>query len=202
MIRRAGVVFIWVVATLVATTVALAAVRSVAGQVVDEPGSPLLAATGSLGLADSTSSTSSTTTQAPTSTTVVPDDGLIVVSSGPDETEEVTNTTSAPVTSTTAAPTATTEPPTTTTAGPAAETTTYQLAGGWVRITSSPGVVTLDAAGPNSGYTMEVEKAGPDEVEVKFRDGEEHSTFKASWDGGKLNVELGDESDDGGGGDD
>lgn len=184
-------ILVWVLATLVATTVALAAVRSVAGQVVDEPGSPLLTATGTLGLTDTTTSTIATTTEAPTSTTVVPDDGLVVVPSGPDETEDVTTTTAARVTTTSAAPPPTTEPPPpTTTTTPATETTTYQLAGGWVRITSSPGVVTLSGANPNPGYTMDVEHTGPETVEVEFRKEEQHSTFKAEWDDGKLDVEI------------
>lgn len=207
MVRRLGVVLIWVVATLVATTVALAAVRSVAGQVVDEPGSPLLVATSSGVLGDGTTTTAAaTTTTSRTPPTVVPDDGLIVTSisqsnDGDDSEQGVssgTNPTTAPPSGSTTTTTAASAPTTTTQAPAESQTKTYQLVGGWVRITYGQGVVTLSGAGPNAGYSMDVEHDGPEEVKVEFRKDELRSEFKAEWSDGELDVEIDEGSGDGG----
>ena len=96
-------------------------------------------------------------------------------------------------------PPVTTLPPATrvTTAAPAAsEVRTYHTGGGSVTIIVSPGVVTWSSATPASGYTVEVENRGPEEVKVKFEaahEGEDYE-FRARWRDGRLVVETG--SDD------
>jgi hypothetical protein len=216
MIRRISVILLWVLATMVATAVALAAVGSVAGQVIDSPVSPLLEATTTSLVAAAAPSasisgvpvevesldpitvptTTSTTTSTITSTAVVDTSSSAAPS-----------TTSAPV-STTAAPgsgtTSTTVPDdddddeeattTSSTQSPApSETATYQLIGGWVRITYGSGSVTLDGAGPNAGFTMDIDASGPSEVDVDFRNEDHRSNFKAEWENGKLEVDVDEE---------
>jgi hypothetical protein len=131
MVRRIGVMLVWVLATLVATTVALAAVRSVAGHVADEPGSPLFSAD-ELDLGDATTTSAAAPSTSATSSTVVPDDGLVVIPAGPDDAGTTTTTSTTTLTTATA-----TAPPTSTTAPAVSETTTYQMVGGWV-----PGTIT------------------------------------------------------------
>jgi hypothetical protein len=206
MFRRAGVVLVWVLATMVATAVALAAVRSVAGQVVDSPGSPLLAAATSLVENATTTTlgdpTDTTLGVGPTSTTSY-DDGLVPGTTPSSVISSTTSTTLAAgsVTSSTAPPattptTATTSTTSTTVAAPVTETRTYQLIGGWVRIAFSPGVVTLDGANPNPGFTMEIEKTGPNEVELDFRSDDHRSEFTAEWKDGVLDVGISEEAED------
>jgi hypothetical protein len=214
MIRRLGVIVVWVVATLVATAVALAAVRSVAGQVVDGPDSPLVAATTTFGPDAASATTMPTTKAAPPATTLAPVD--LGTTSLADEaadgnepvpdanegsdaatTSEATQAPPATTTSTTLAPTTTEAPTTTTTTeAPIVEPTeTYQLIGGWVRIASSPGVVSLDGAGPNAGFSVEVQASGPERVKVEFRNDNHESEFEAAWRGEDLKIEISEESE-------
>ncbi len=220
MVRRISVIVVWVLATMVATAVALAAVGSVAGQVIDSPASPLLEATTTSLVAAAASSTS--TSGVPIEIEAV-DPISIPTTSSPavddTSTSAAPSTTSAPV-STTQAPggggTSTTVPPddgtttttvpdddddhessTSTTQAPAAsQTATYQLIGGWVRITYGSGSVTLDGAGPNSGFTMSIDSSGPGEVDVDFRNDDHRSEFKAEWEGGELKVDIDEEAED------
>lgn len=216
---------VWVVATLVATAVALAAVRSVAGQVVDGPDSPLVAATTTFGpdaaspttgptTTAASATTGPTTTAAPSATTLAPVD--LGTTSLADEaadgnepvpdanegsdaatTSEATQAPPATTTSTTLAPTTTEAPTTTTTTeAPIVEPTeTYKLIGGWVRIASSPGVVSLDGAGPNAGFSVEVQASGPERVKVEFRNDNHESEFEAAWRGEDLKIEISEESE-------
>ena len=210
MVRRAAFVLVWVLATMVATGVGLAAVRGVAGEVVDSPSSELLSLPtptaepvetdvleepGSqdlqslaIGEADSF---------AATSTTEVP----VVASPEPTETSETPLETSPPSTTTPpaaggeTAATQPTPPPTTTTAPttpPPSDMgeTTYRMAGGWVRLTHDDGIVTLDAAGPSSGFTMVINGNGPDRVNIAFRSSDHLSRLRAEWRGGELEVEV------------
>lgn len=55
-------------------------------------------------------------------------------------------------------------------------------------------MVSLDAAAPAVGFTMEVESVGPEEVEVKFRSDDHESRFEADWEDGRLHIDI-DESD-------
>ncbi len=74
------------------------------------------------------------------------------------------------------------------------KTKTYQLVGGWVRVLYGPGVVKLDGAGPNAGFSMEVDKSGPDEVRVEFESDDHESEIRVRWKDGGLREEI--EEDD------
>lgn len=211
MVRRAVFILAWVLATMVATGVGLAAVRGVAGTVVDTPASELLGLETSTTLGDDLLVAFPDATLPPldigeadgfavTSTTEVP---LVASPEDPPPPRPVP-TTVAPTTTTTV--TATTTPPddgesttpttTTTTIPPPATTTpemgetTYHLAGGWVRLTHDDDIVKLDAAGPAPGFTMIITANGPDEVSIAFRSSDHLSRLRAEWRETELQVDV------------
>jgi hypothetical protein len=178
MYRRVSFVLVWVVAAVAATGIVFAAVSSVAGGVVD-PAVPTLAAADSL----TTEEVSRLVDDGSPSTSVgsAPSSTLTSTTSGGTSTS-VTST--RPVTSSTAGTSSTTGPPV------ATRSKTYQLTGGWVRIAYGPGGVRLDGAGPQGGFTMDVQDSGPDRVEVEFRSGDHRSSVEAEWKDGSLDDET------------
>jgi hypothetical protein len=84
----------------------------------------------------------------------------------------------------------------TTTAPPKPVTSTYDLVGGSVTISAVNPDVSLIGAVPNSGFTVKVENAGPNEVKVEFRSESRESEFSAKWEGGELRVRTDDHEDD------
>lgn len=214
MVRRAAFVLLWVLATLVATGVGLAAVRGVADQVVDEPSSRLL-------------------TVATTTTTVPEELRAMAVPPAADDAETVaedeyfpetptpqpvTTTSSTTIANEQVAGTLPPEPEVETTnpakggnklAGdgkakpkkkssksasqtpdPAIEERTYQLKGGWIRITYGEDEVDLDAAGPAPGFTMLISEAGPETVNISFRGNDSASRLRAEWREGELIIDI------------
>ena len=45
---------------------------------------------------------------------------------------------------------------------------TYRLVGGLVRVNIAPGTLELDAAVPNAGFSMQIEKNEQDRIRVRF----------------------------------
>ena len=190
MMRRVGIVVAWLAATMVAMLIAATAVGSVRGQVTDVPAIPnagtaaLLAATTTTAVAESSTTTSAAPTIDPTTTT----------------TAAVTPSSSTTTTTTTpsSTPTTTSPPPTTTTTtvppGPAI--TTYTLIGGQVWISADEPDVAFVNAVPKAGFSVEVEKSGPTEVEVKFESADHQSEFRARWNDGELDIDIDEESED------
>ena len=58
------------------------------------------------------------------------------------------------------------------------------------------GVVELVSASPEDGFTVDVEKRGPEQVRVEFEGGGVQSRYAAEVSGGRLVVEIQVESDD------
>ena len=205
--KRALFIASWVVASIIATSVAMAAVSSVTDNVTDSPSATL--ATGSFD--DDTSSTTTpddegTSTTTPddegTSTTLPEDDGTSTTSTTlPDDDDDDDD--GGTTTSTTIPDDDDDDDDTTTTsvAPVPTETVTYQLVGGWVRVTIGQGFVRLEGAAPNPGFSMRLEADEGDEVRVRFESDDHRSEFEAKWDGGELEIELDEkpegESDDG-----
>jgi hypothetical protein len=73
---------------------------------------------------------------------------------------------------------------------PQTQVATYELIGGWVKIRYGAGEVWFVDGGAASGFSVEVEETGPDEVEVRFRSDDHESKFKAEYDHGELDVEI------------
>lgn len=181
-VRTFGLIAAWVGATALAVVVAAAAVGSVREGVTDQPqaAAPVVRNTlADLGL---------TTTSEPSTTTTVP--GTTTTSEAPPST--TTTTVASSSTTTTTRPPAST---TTTTKAPDVQVLPpYATAGGTVTISVAEPSVWLVAAVPNAGYRADVEKAGPNVVEVEFESEGTEIKFRARWDHGELLVEI--ESDD------
>jgi hypothetical protein len=75
-------------------------------------------------------------------------------------------------------------------------TETHELIGGWVRIRHGGGQVFLVDAGPNPGFTIDVDHDGPDEVKVVFESSDHKSTFRAEYEDGVLDIRKLEESED------
>ena len=100
-----------------------------------------------------------------------------------------TTTTQAPPTTITS-PT-TTQPPTTTTTTtvpPETQTNSYQLIGGTVTISHSPGIVEFVSAIPRAGFSTELREAGLERVRVRFESETHTSDFRAEWEGEQLKI--------------
>jgi hypothetical protein len=146
----------------------------------------LLAATTTTAAAESSTTTNTAPAIDPTTTT----------------TAAVTPTSSTTTTTTTpsSTPTTTSPPPTTTTTTtvppgrPAI--TTYTLIGGQVWISADEPDVAFVNAVPKAGFSVEVEKSGPKEVEVKFESADHQSEFRARWKDGELDIDIDEESEE------
>ncbi len=57
--------------------------------------------------------------------------------------------------------------------------------------------VTLISAVPSSGFTAEVDKAGPSEVKVEFNSSSHESDYKAKIENGFLDIETEEHEEDG-----
>lgn len=52
------------------------------------------------------------------------------------------------------------------------------------------GQVHLQGASPAFGYSMEIEKTGPDEVRVDFEADESEVSVRVEWENGGLDIEV------------
>ena len=77
------------------------------------------------------------------------------------------------------------------------QTSTYDLTGGVVTISHSPGVVNLVGASPKAGFDAEVKNAGPSEVRVTFESDDHVSEFRAEWEDGNLDIKTEEDDSDG-----
>ncbi len=121
------------------------------------------------------STTSSPTTTSPTTSTAVSPTTDV---SGP------TTTTPSATTSSSGASTSTSSPP-------AWSVRTITSPGGTVVVRYRPNEVVLQAATPASGFSVEVDDAGPPKVRVEF-EGEDDVRVEAEWNDGQLDVEIDD----------
>jgi hypothetical protein len=192
--RTIGLTVAWLGATILAVAVAATAVGNVRSQVTDTPtriGSPSIAA-----LATDTTTTGIQSTTVPINTLEPTGSGSIVDVPTETTTPSVapTNTPSPKATSTSTTmesitTTSTVTPPTT------SYTRTYDTAGGSVRILVDGGSVNFDGAVPKPGWKVEVEKSGPESVEVKFEANNESGEieFHAELEDGELKISISDD---------
>jgi len=130
--------------------------------------------------------------EAAAETTVDTDDGPAATTStatAPSASQEQTTTTATPTTTVPSAssPTATASGTTTTTKAPAASTRhTYDLVGGTVSVEVGDGTVVLVGASPKSGFSVRVENAGPQRVEVSFENAMHVSHFSGRFSDGSY----------------
>jgi hypothetical protein len=79
---------------------------------------------------------------------------------------------------------ATTEPATTDAPAVTDVAKTWDVAGGQVSALCRGSAISLTYATPQDGWAMEQKRAGPDEIEVEFRQGENETKVRASCVGG------------------
>jgi cytoskeletal protein RodZ len=167
--RRIGLLFGWIAATSLAMLLASQAVALVRDQVTDRPSR--VATTLALATTTTTVPETTTSTQQPPATSA-------------STTAPETTTTSQPEATTTSVPAQTT---TSTTVTASQEATLY-LSGGWAAVRCAGDDVILATYSPNPGYQVEIESAGPIEVEIEFEEagGERRSKLEATCRDGVL----------------
>ena len=70
-----------------------------------------------------------------------------------------------------------------------ATTEAYELVGGVVTVRYDNGTVRLVSATPNSGFDVDVNEGGPDEVDVRFRSDSHESRLETRWRDGRPDPE-------------
>ena len=192
MTRGLGFTIAWASATIVAVVIAAAAVSSVRSQVTDTP--TALGAPTAVAIPADTPPADVVATAGQPTTTVAPVDSATVDSTStttPPEPSSAPTTTvagSAPTTTTSMTATTTTTAAVTWTQLPA-----YTTRGGDVIILVSGESVKFGGAQVETGWTIELEKAGPPEVEVHFERNEDEKDeveFHAKFEDGELVVVI------------
>lgn len=194
--RYLGIGAAWLGATVLSVFIASAAVAGIRDRVVEAPvaiGPPTTSTTQAP--ADTTTSTvletpstaaaQPTTEPSPSTTEPTSETTTTIV-------ESATTTTATPVTTTT---TTTAPPQTTTTAAP--RYLTYPLVGGTVTLGVANGEVWIVSLDPAAGFDADIEKDGPDEVEVDFESNTHKSELSAKFEDGELKVKTEEEARDG-----
>lgn len=95
-------------------------------------------------------------------------------------------------TSTTSGPTSTTgtSDPTSVTPPTGAKLKPINTAGGKVIVSYTEDEVRLSSATPNPGFDMEIEDAGPEKVDVRFRNDDTEYRVEVRWESGELTVDV------------
>lgn len=157
MMKRLGVIVLWVLASIGTASLTYAAVTQAGRAVGEDPSTPVAGADIAARLA---TTTAPTTPEVATTAPVAPDD----------TTAAATSTTRPPsITTTTAAPTTTSGPTTTAPAVTAPSVVWHTVPGvGVVGVSVSGDQVTLVSATPVAPYHAEVDDTGPEHVDVKF----------------------------------
>lgn len=171
--KRVGLVAAWIAATSLAMLLASQAVALVRDQVTDRPSR--VATTLALETTTSTTAPTTTTTQPPATFTTT-------------TTAETTTTTQPEVTTTSVPATSST----TTTAATTNYEDTFYLVGGWAAVRCAGDDVSLATYAPNPGYQVEIESAGPRELEIKFEEagGDHESKLKVQCKNGVLKPDI------------
>ena len=200
--KRVGVVAVWVLAAVGTTSITLAAVSQVGGQVTERAAGPIDSADLAAARAAAMAQAPTATQEAPapqtigdTTTTTVPRVDISPTSTAP-QAMSATPTTSLPAVEqvTTTAPIATTEPPPVTLPS---EQVTTTLTGGTVTVNRSGSTVTLVSAVPNSGFWTELEESGPGQVVLEFESSSHGSDYEATVANGKLDIRTEEHQEDG-----
>ena len=168
----------WVVATGLATVLAWRAVELVSSEVTERPAVPLSddQVARALGTGAAAPATTGTTETVPGPGATGPE-GTSTSARAPATSPSTATSTSTAGPAPTATPTTST---TSTTMAPAV-TRTLVAQGGQVAVRYADGGVELLWARPESGFTVDVEKAGPDEVDVRFESDDHRSRVRAFW---------------------
>lgn len=181
--QRWGLFVVWVVATVAVTVAAWRVVLAADAQVSDRPPTQLVAVPSTAARPTITVPESSTTSlvldpEAPTTTTTstsVPDDAT---SSTTSTTESVGSSSSTSTTSIGAIV--------------AYQTERIPTSGGSVWVEYRPGEVRFVTAVPNLGWSWELRREDPDNIEVTFSRGDSEIRVRARWNDGEFGWEIDD----------
>lgn len=184
----------WFVVAALATGLAWGVLSVAAGEVVEAPDTPVLA----VDISAPTVTTAATVARPPStaadSSSTLPGSHAPGASDSSTSTSTVTAespTTANPESPTTTSSTSTVPGSTTTTVAAGTwSQTTVPTAGGVVVVGHRPGEVRLDSATPAPGFTMEIDKQGPDEVRVEFESQADSFEIRVRWDNGVLSTEV------------
>jgi cytoskeletal protein RodZ len=194
--RGVGIAAAWIAATAISIAIAAAAVGSVRSQVTDAPtalGSPEVVALASAAPpevepgppssgepgAQSPATTTAGAPPSPATTTTAP----VAAATGATNAEAETSTTRAPSAS----------PTTQTSVSPAStQAKTYDTDGGWIRIVIDGELVSFATAQPKTGWSVDVENEGPEEVKIHFErnDDSDEIEFSAKVEDGEVRVHI------------
>lgn len=196
--RTLGISVAWLGATILAVVVAAAAVGSVRSEVTESP-----TALGSPAVATLALDTATEAAPDPATEPKIPDTTTLALPQASEPTTEPTtpkepvptsstSTTSPGVGTPATSTTSTSQPPTPTTTAPAQVYKTFDTAAGSVRVIVQGNTVTFGGAFPKPGWSVELEKAGPESVEVKFEtnDDSDEIEFHAKIEDGELKVSI------------
>ena len=199
----------WALATVLATALAWQAVELVSSEVTQRPAAPLSNEQVARALAGEAGGAGGSGAQpsAPADTTAPPGGAAPTDPPAPGPGGAGAG---APRTTLRPAPTSTTSPPgaeattsttstTATAAAPAAPAVTRTIVsdGGQVAVRYEAGRVELLWARPDSGFTVDVDKAGPAEVDVRFESDDHRSRVRAFWRDGAPAEEVREEDTSG-----
>lgn len=174
---RLFAVGLWLVATLISTTIVWTATSTVAADVTDRP-APVVPRRDVVSQLATVPPTTTATTARPATTSTTRVARTTVVRNSPTTaTSPPTTRPAAPATTVTAPPPVTT---TVTTKAPAGPTATYSTAGGVVRVACDGLLIQLLSATPADGWSTVIVSRGPVTVEVHFLRFAQVATVKAA----------------------
>jgi len=167
----------WFAAGVASVVLASVAVSMVSGQVTGSRPAPLSAAQVEDELASASDGTTTTAgpTSSTTTTTIAPTAAGTATTApgGPPPTPTTSGSGPGPTTTTT------TRPP-----GPAPSSKTYDMAGGTATLRFSAAGVTVLAATPKPGFSVDASPTHDNGVRVEFENDDHRSRVDAWWDGG------------------
>lgn len=170
---------VWFLAGLGAVAVGSAGVSLVSRQVTDQRPAPLTPdQVEALVHEEATATTAPTTTTSTTTVTVPPPTSVVPPTTAPGDPGGGTVATVPPPTQVTPPTTQAPPPP------PAPSNKTYDLVGGTVTLRFSAAGVTVLAATPKPGFSVEVSSAHDNGKRVEFENDDHRSRVDAWWDGG------------------
>jgi len=179
--KKVGVVVVWVLAAVGTTSITLAAVSQVGGQVIEGAAAPI----------DSAEIAAARAAIAAGPEPVQPATPPTIGSSTTTSTVAWVDVGSA---STAVSPVATTSAASPALVEPVQVTTT--LEGGSITVQRSGSTLTLVSALPNSGYWVELDASGPTVISVEFESEVHDSYYEATVVDGELSIKTSEEADD------
>ena len=181
--HRFALIVAWLVVAALATGLAWGVLSSADREVGEAASTPVLGVGGTAPttLTNDSSSPATSAEAAPTSSSTTTSRPFAT------STPATVPTTSTASTTSTTSPSASTS---TTTASVSWAQSTVPSPGGVVVVGHRPHEVRLESATPAPGFSMEIDKQGPDEVRVEFENDDDSFEIRVRWENGVLTTEV------------